>query len=76
MNTRKKYVSTMEKFNCTRLLMDNGESNHAKTCVKWKKDKNVNFSAAPPQPCGLKKKCRCKSPEEWWFPVYAAEVSC
>lgn len=71
---KKKYVPAMQKFNCTRLLMDNDGSHHAKTCVKWMMENSVNFSAAPPRPCGLKK-CRCKPPEGWWFPAYAPEVS-
>ena len=64
----------MEKFNCTRLLMNNDGSHHAKSCVKWMAENDVNFSVAPPIPCGLKR-FRCIPPEGWWIPAYAPEVS-
>ena len=59
---KEKYVPEMEKFNCTRLLMDNDGSHHDKSCVKWMTKNDVNFSVAPPKPCGLKR-CRCIPPE-------------
>ena len=71
---KKKYIPAMSKFKCKRLLMDNDRSHHAKKCVKWMKDNGVNFSAKPPPPCG-NKRCRCETPEGWWFPAYAPEVS-
>ena len=71
---KKQYVPAMSKFNCTRLMMDNDRSHHAKTCIKWLEKKGINYSAQPPPPCG-KQRCRCKPPEGFWFPAYAPEVS-
>ena len=71
---KKKYISAMKKYNCTRLIMDNDSSHHAKKCVKWMTENNVNFSSKPPPPCH-NKRCRCEPPQGFWFPAYAPEVS-
>lgn len=71
---KKKYLPAMSKYHCTRLLMDNDKSHHAKTCIKWMEENDVNFSAAPPKPCG-NERCRCQPPNGWWFPAYAPEAS-
>ena len=54
--------------------MDNDGSHHAKTCLKWLRENEINYSAKPPPPCG-NKRCRCKPPDDFWFPTYSREVS-
>ena len=68
------YIPAMEKFQCSRLMMDNDKSHHAKICLKLLREKDVEFSAAPPPPCH-RQRCRCEPPSCFWFPAYAPEVS-
>ena len=64
----------MTKFNCKRLMMDNDKSHHAKIAVASMVENNVEYSLPPPPPCH-NQRCRCKPPDDFWFPAYSPDLA-